>query len=131
MIVVDSSYALALLMPDVSRPASVAQVMQDRLLAPFIWPVEIANAMRNAVRRNRLLEDEVSGWCAGVGEFDVEVVGPWHNAAQRYFEVAQAHQLTPYDAMYLDLALQRRCALATRDGALTQAARRVGVPVHG
>ncbi len=131
MIVMDSSYALALVMPDESRPASVSQVMQDRLLAPFIWPVEIANAMRNAVRRGRLLEDEVSGLCADVGEFDIEIVAPWHDSAQRYFEVAQAHQLTPYDAMYLDLALQRRCALATRDEALRQAARNVGVPVQG
>ena len=90
MIVMDSSYALALVMPDEARPASVARVMQDRLLAPFIWPVEIANAMRNAVRRQRLLEDEVNGLCDGVGEFEVDVVAPWHDSAQRYFEVAQA-----------------------------------------
>ena len=54
MIVLDSSYALALVMPDETRPASMAQVLPQRLTAPFIWPVELANAMRNAVRRARL-----------------------------------------------------------------------------
>lgn len=131
MIVMDSSYALALVMRDEARPGSVGQVMQERLLAPFIWPVEIANALRNAVRRKRLVEDEVAAVCADVGEFDVEIVSPWHDTAQRYFDVAQAHRLTPYDATYLELALRRRCALATRDEALTLAARRLGVPVHG
>ena len=130
VIVLDSSYALALVMPDESRPASVGKVIQDRLAAPFIWPVEIASAMRNAVRRSRVLSHEVTALCADVDRFEVEVVAPWHDHAQRYFEVAQSHDLTPYDAMYLDLALQRHCALATRDEALAQAARRVGIRVH-
>ena len=129
MIVLDSSYALALVMRDEARPESLPEVLKDRLIAPFIWPVEIANAMRTAVRRGRLLETEVTSLCADVNEFDVEIVAPWHTEAQRYFEVAQTHDLTPYDALYLDLALQRRCKLATRDEALTRAARRVGVPV--
>ena len=129
MIVIDSSYALALVMPDESRPTSLPEVLKNRLVAPFIWPVEIANAMRTAVRRSRLLETEVTGLCADVNEFDVEIVPPWLIGAQRYVEVAQTHDLTPYDALYLDLALQRRCSLATRDDALIVAARRVGVPV--
>jgi predicted nucleic acid-binding protein len=130
MIVLDSSYTLALVMPDEGRPHSIAEVMLDRLLAPSIWPVEIANAMRNGVRRGRVRDIEVAGLCANVGEFEVEVVPPWHDSPQRYFEVAQTHDLTPYDAMYLDLALQRRCALATRDEALAIAARRVGVRIY-
>jgi predicted nucleic acid-binding protein len=40
------------------------------------------------------------------------------------------HDLTPYDAMYLELALQWRCPLATRDAELASAARRAGVTVH-
>ena len=130
MIVLDSSYALALVMPDEAQPASVARVIQDRLTSPFIWPVEIANAMRNSVRRNRVTSDEVMALCAEVEAFEVEIVAPWSDSTQRYFEMAHSHALTPYDALYLDLALQRHCAIATRDGALAQAARRVGIYVH-
>ena len=130
MIVLDSSYALALVMPDEAQPASVARVIQDRLTAPFIWPIEIANAMRNAVRRSRVTSDEVTALCAEVEAFEIEVVPPWNNNTQRYFEIAHSHALTPYDALYIDLALQRHCALATRDAALAQAARRIGIHVH-
>jgi predicted nucleic acid-binding protein len=130
VIVLDSSYTLALVMPDESRPPSMAKVMFDRLAAPSIWPIEIANAMRNGVRRGRVRADEVVGLCADIAEFDVEVVPAAHHDPQRYFEAAQAHDLTPYDAMYLELALQRRYALATRDEALALAARRVGVEVY-
>ena len=131
VIVLDSSYTLALVMPDETRPASMAQVLQQRLMAPFIWPVELAIAMRNAVRRARLREHEAAGLFADLDMFDVEIVAPWQDAARRYFEVAQAHDLTPYDALYLDLALTRRCVLATRDERLALAAQRVGVAVHG
>ena len=130
MIVLDCSYALALVMPDEVRPASVSTVIRERLAAPFIWPVEIANAMRNAVRRRRVLSHEVTSLCAEVDELEVEVVAPWHDVARRYFEVALTHDLTTYDAMYLELAQMRHGALATRDAVLAEAARRVGIRVH-
>ena len=130
MIILDCSYALALVMPDEVRPASVHKVIRERLAAPFIWPVEIANAMRNAVSRRRVLSHEATALCADVDEFEVEVVAPWHDVARRYFEVAQTHDLTTYDAMYLELAQQRAGDLATRDAALAEAARRVGIRVH-
>ena len=131
VIVIDSSYALALVMPDETRPVSMTQVLSQPLLAPFIWPVELANATRNAVRRTRLRERQVTGLCADLDVLDVEIVASWQQSAQRYFEVAQAHDLTPYDALYLDLALTRRCAIATCDQRLASAAQRVGLSVHG
>ena len=67
MIILDCSYALALVMPDEVRPASVHKVIRERLAAPFIWPVEIANAMRNAVRRRRVLSHEATALCGTDG----------------------------------------------------------------
>ncbi len=130
MIVLDSSYALALVMPDETRPTSLATVLREPLAAPFLWPAEIANAMRTAVRRSRVLEREVPALCADVDELDVEIVRPAFDDPVRFFELAQKHDLTPYDALYLELALQRRCALATRDAGLTRAAARSGIEVH-
>lgn len=130
MIVIDCSYALALVMPDAVRPASMHAVMRDSLVAPMIWPLEIANAFRSSLRRKRLQERQIAELCAGVMEFDVEVVGAAHVTPQRYFDAALAHDLTPYDALYLDLAVQRRCALATCDDLLSAAAERAGVHIH-
>ena len=43
--------------------------------------------------------------------------------------VARTHQLTAYDASYLELAIREGLPLATVDGPLRTAAGRVGVPI--
>ena len=53
-----------------------------------------------------------------------------HVLPKRHVDAALAHDLTPYDALYLELALQRRCALATCDADLAAAAQRAGVVVY-
>ncbi len=130
MIVIDSSYALSLVMPDERRPSSMQQVLRDQLATPVIWPLEIANAMRSSLRRGRLVHRQVVGLFTELTELAVDVVAPGHSLPQRHFEAAQTHDLTPYDTMYLELALQWRCPLATCDAGLASAARRAGVEVH-
>ena len=54
MIVIDCSYTMALVMPDEQQPASLTRTLESRLVAPGLWPLEVANALRNVVRRGRL-----------------------------------------------------------------------------
>ncbi len=129
MIVLDSSFALALVMPDEQRPGSLERLLEARLFAPAIWPLEVASALRHSVRRKRLLAPQVAQVCAVLEDFDIEVVAAPHSQAQRHFEAAQTYGLTPYDASYLELALLRRCALATLDADLAAAATRAGLAV--
>ncbi len=128
MIVLDSSYAMALVMPDEVQPPSVATVLADELAAPFIWPLEIASALRMNIRRGRLTPDDSDALFKRIGSLRVEVLGPPHALPQRHFDAAQEHELTPYDATYLAMAQQFSAALATRDRALAAAAARIGIP---
>ncbi len=64
MIVIDCSYALAMVMPDEQRPPGIGQVAQTRMLVPSIWPYEVANAFRSAVRRGRIGAQEMPPPCA-------------------------------------------------------------------
>ena len=130
MIVIDSSYALACVMPDEVRPAGMGAVLSEALLAPFLWPLELASAARSAVRRKRLDAAQARSLCVKLLDLDVEVVRPWHDEPLRYFDLAVSHALTPYDGVYLDLALTRRCPIATRDVALIAAAERLGLQVY-
>ena len=130
MIVIDCSYALALVMPDEDRPQSLDRIISDRLIAPSVWPLEVANAMRNGVRRRRFADEDVVALFNGLGEFEVEVMAAPGLGPERYFELSRTHGLTPYDASYLELALLRRCALATLDVDMAAAAARVGLTVH-
>lgn len=130
MIVIDASYALALVMPDEERPPSIDHVLGQRLITPMIWPLELANAMRNGLRRGRLLDSQLDGLCGQLDELSVEVASSVVAQPRRHLEAARQHDLTPYDALYLELALQRRCGLATGDAAMAAAAGRAGIPVY-
>lgn len=129
MIVVDCSYTMAMVMPDETRPASLARALEGRLLAPALWPFEVANALRNVVRRGRLTGPDVPALCQRLEVYEIEVQAGSEGGVRQRYLAAQTHELTAYDAAYLDLALQRRCALATLDARLAQAAARAGVAV--
>lgn len=127
MIVIDSSYALACLMPDERRPNSMEHVLGEPLLAPFIWPVEVANAMRNSVLRKRMTPSTALDLGAALAGFEAAIASPLHDDPTRYFESAASHGLTAYDAIYVDLCLRQGAPLASRDDALLRAAGRAGI----
>lgn len=129
-IVLDSSYALACMLPDERRPDTMRAVLAEVLIVPFIWPIEIASAMRNVVRRKRLNPTQARSFATHVTRLDARIVAPWHNEAARYLDMAVAHELTPYDAIYIDLCLSERSALATCDRELSLAATRLGIRIH-
>jgi predicted nucleic acid-binding protein len=129
MIVVDCSYTMAMVMPDERRPRSTKRAASGRLIAPALWPMEVANALRNVVRRGRLGEPEVAHVCNRLDAYEIEVHGAGDGSVRQRYLAALTHDLTAYDAAYLELALQRRCALATLDEHLAEAAERAGVAV--
>lgn len=129
MIVLDCSYALALVMPDEERPASMPDVQGTMLLAPPIWPFEIANAFSMAVRRQRLAAEDAARLVRRLDDYGIGIDGEPVSLHQRYL-AAQNHALTAYDAAYLELALQRGCGLATLDVRMATRARELGMTVH-
>lgn len=129
MIVVDCSYTLACVMPDEQRPMALDQLITDRLLAPVIWPIEVANGLRNSLRRKRLNEGHLQAICTDIMALEIEVLAPNQQSVTQFLDAALRHDLTSYDASYLELALQHRCTLATLDNGLADAARRAGLQV--
>lgn len=128
-VVLDSSYAMALTLPDESPPGSSAEVLRHALIAPHLFPLEVANASLNSVRRKKFPEAEVEKVCRSIEALGVEVTAPSGAGPAYHARLALAHGLSAYDAMYLDLALARRCALATADLKLASAARKAGLEV--
>jgi predicted nucleic acid-binding protein len=129
MIVLDSSYALALAFPDESPPQSRDQVLAQPLVAPHIFPVEVANAALNSVRRRRYQPQDAERICLVIEALAVTAEPPPAVGPAFHLRMALAHGLTAYDALYLDLAQVRRSPLATRDAALAAAARKAGIEV--
>lgn len=131
MFVVDASVALAWCFTDESS-ASADRAL-DRLdveeaLAPAIWPLEVANALRTAERRGRLDLADLSHVRALLLSLPVEIESvPLDDALGDVTDVARQLDLTAYDAAYLALAARRGVALATVDVRLREACVRAGV----
>lgn len=105
-------------------------LMDSRAFAPSLWPVEVGNAFLVATRRGRIRVEEwpqIRGYLSALPiEIDpVSVSRTWGDS----LEIARTHQLSVYDAMYLELAVRLRMPLATMDHTLSQAARASGVDV--
>ena len=129
---VDASVAVGWVHPAqaTAQTAAMLDAIADgaSLEVPALWPVEVANALVVLVRRRKVTENERKiglGWLRGLPlRIDQEMASL---AFSRLSELAVAHQLSVYDAAYLDLAQRRKLALGCKDGPLRKAARRAGV----
>ncbi len=129
--VLDSSLALAFLVLD--EGSALAEKLVERALAGsviLLMPpnglLELANGLLTASRRGRLTPERLREAVRLLEKLPiqrVEIATPLPDLVA----LAQAERLTAFDAGYLSLAIERRAALATSDGALAAAARRHGL----
>ena len=97
---------------------------------PSLWPLEVANALLVGERRRRITSAETARFIAILGAFPITVddqtVG---HAWADTMHLARAHNLSSYDAAYLELAIRLGLPLAALDGKLKTAAGAMGVPL--
>lgn len=130
--VIDASVAVGWVHPAQATPQteSLLEAIADgaTVEAPALWPLEVANALTVLTRRRKLTEDERQ---AGLGWLRRLPLRLDHEMAQLAFsrlsELASAHELSVYDAAYLELAQRKGLALACKDGPLRKAARQAGI----
>lgn len=98
------------------------------LLVPALWKYEILNLLRSACRRGRLSESEAGAARSALSRVPLEQVDvPDATAEAAIHELAQLHDLSVYDAAYLELALRFKLPLRTSDRALRKAAAECGL----
>jgi predicted nucleic acid-binding protein len=132
-VVIDASMATAWLFNDERTEAAHAvmrRVVAEGAWVPTLWRLEVANVLRNAVRR---------GWCdvafadrslARLGRLTIQNDEDTDRQAWGATrQLSQDENLTLYDAAYLELALRKRFPLASCDAALITAAKRRGMDV--
>ncbi len=102
------------------------QVRGERIHVPAVWPLEFANALWQLQRRKLLSEAQINTIVDLADLLDL-VVHRETPSPRRLLLVAKKHDLTTYDASYLDLALTLRYPVACRDGPLKKALRSAGI----
>ncbi len=131
MFVMDASVTLAMCFDDEALDIAdrvLVRLEQEGAVAPAHWPLEIANALRNAVRRGRLEAADLPRLRGLLGALPVEIVPvELATATGDVHETAGIFDLSAYDAAYLALAAFRGLPLATADARLRAACLRAGV----
>ena len=131
-LVLDCSIALAWFFPDEKTAfteAALDLVALEECWVPAVWRLEFPNALLVAERRKRLrraerhqILDEASRL-----RLRVDASVPELRAIS---ELAERHDLSTYDAAYLELAARQGATLITLDKELAAAAAVASVPVH-
>ncbi|MCK9517123.1 MAG: type II toxin-antitoxin system VapC family toxin [Ottowia sp.] len=106
--------------------AMAERLEKDSAVAPALLPLEYANVLRTACKRgviNAQTAQEMLRLLATL-PIDIDLARP---APAQILDLALRHDLSSYDAAYLDLALRCKLPIATRDEALARAACVAGV----
>lgn len=128
-LVLDASVALAWLFAEDPSAIAIEGVLTSYdLVSPWVWRLEMVNAVLVRERRKIVSSARGNELLQLIDSLRVQLVA----GTTGVFElatIARPHQLTAYDAAYLEVALRCGLPLYTRDKNLQSAASRVGVPL--
>jgi len=130
--VLDASLAASWFLPDEASPGTNAlldRLVDEEAAVPSLFRHEMRNLMLLAHRRGRLSRAKLRDVVDELGAAPFRDHGPGDDV--EILDLAIRHDLTAYDAAYLDLALRERVPLATLDRKLAVAAHAENVPVLG
>lgn len=126
--VLDASITACWCFPDEQSAVAdtaMQRLLEDEALVPALWPLEIRNILVVSERRGRIETADADAFLRDLDRLPIRVR---HDTDLRALvALARKHQLTSYDAAYLDLAMRTSATLATLDGSLVRAALEEGV----
>lgn len=133
MIVLDASMALAWFFErknkkEIESADRALLAMKDAdALVPALWHTEIMNALLVGERREMITEAQIIDYLNRLSLLPITTDSTTIvSRRDSIMALAREHELTAYDATYLDLALRNNAALATFDNKLADAMRRAG-----
>ncbi len=98
-------------------------------LVPPFWPLEVTNACLSAERRKRLTEYDRNEILSILGTMPIHVI-PYSDLKlmRDILALAQTHNLSAYDASYLELAKRECLPLVTLDKKLKKCITKENIP---
>jgi predicted nucleic acid-binding protein len=103
---------------------SVLQMLAngDTAVVPNLWTLEAANVLAKSQKRGLVTEADAREFLALLSDLDIETDPTTHERALHdTLGIAIQHDLSAYDAAYLELALREGLPLATLDQDLSAA----------
>jgi predicted nucleic acid-binding protein len=138
MFVLDASVALLWFVPQTNpigveyASATLNALKESQALVPSLFALEAANVVAKVESKGIVTEADSQRFIALLGRLNI--VTDQATAARALgdtLNLARRHQLSAYDAAYLEIALRAGLPLATLDANLAKAATTAGVPIFG
>ena len=132
--VFDASFVGALVIPD-EKNVQVNKMYgkienEDERYAPHLLWYEVSNLFKNLLRRRRFTENEVISFYPRLAEFQLIIDSETGiEYSKKLLRFCNDHNLSSYDAAYLELAERKKAVLCTLDERLRAAAKKRGVTV--
>ena len=130
--VLDASIVLTWCFPDegAATPHHVAGMFSqgDTAVVPSFWPHEVLNALLVGEKRKRISKELVRSFLSDLAALPIVLEQfPPRVVFERIQRLSRQHNLTAYDAAYLDLALNSGLPMATLDEELVNACKKAQV----
>jgi predicted nucleic acid-binding protein len=107
------------------------QLPGQRAFVPLNWPLEVANILLVAERRKRSTQAQAARLIKNLAALPITMDDETNlQAWSSTLSLAREHNLSAYDATYLELAMRRGLPLASLDEELKTAAKAVGVSLY-
>ena len=133
-VVIDSSIAIAWCFPDEKDDYSEAvleSLASTQGVVPYLWHLEVANTLVVGERRKRSTQANTVTWLGFLAALPIAVDDETKfHAFGNTLNLARDHNLSAYDAAYLELAMRLALPLATLDDKLKAAAQAAGVILY-
>ncbi len=111
--------------------AALESLETGEAFVPAIWPLEVGNVLLVAEREKRLSHASAVRFLGLLGGLPISVEQePPDRMLKEILSLAREHELSTYDASYLDLAMRLDLPISTLDTSLLKAARKCEVPVY-
>ncbi|MDR2896270.1 MAG: type II toxin-antitoxin system VapC family toxin [Propionibacteriaceae bacterium] len=131
--VLDASVTCAWVFADEATPPIdqlLDQTIAGGVIVPPLWRSEVLNTLIQASRRDRITVTQINNLWNQLERLPITETTHRPEAAI-IVNLSLKHNLTAYDACYLELALWQHLPLATLDQALITAATATGTPLLG
>jgi len=129
--VVDNSVVMSWCFKDEDNPYAdlvLGRIEEATAYVPSVWPLEVVNVLLAAERKKLISETDSIRFLRLLSQLPILVQ---HESPERAMKdilnLARAHDLSSYDASYLDLAMKKGLPLATLDKKMRKAAKSMNV----
>ena len=118
--VVDCSYFLSFIMPDEKN--SEIDLASYSVYVPSIFFLECINVLKTTLKKQRIthVQYEKCMWAFKDLPFNVDHFSSTQESLQTISRLSLEHNITSYDASYVELALRLNASLGTHDKKISE-----------